>query len=92
MMKKVIFLLIPMGIFAQNKPFDAVKTQERITQYIFSKPDSARIYLDIMLKNNHLLHDTVVAKNYNNFGVYYSLTAKHDSAKFFFNKAVSKYA
>ncbi len=91
-MKKVIFLLIPMGIFAQNKPFDAVKTQERITQYIFSKPDSARIYLDIMLKNNHLLHDTVVAKNYNNFGVYYSLTAKHDSAKIFFNKAVSKYA
>ncbi|OJX49497.1 MAG: hypothetical protein BGO88_14750 [Flavobacterium sp. 38-13] len=91
-MKKVIFLLIPMGIFAQNKPFDAAKTQERITQYIFSKPDSARIYLDIMLKNNHLLHDTVVAKNYNNFGVYYSLTAKHDSAKIFFNKAVSKYA
>ncbi|WP_306567088.1 tetratricopeptide repeat protein [Flavobacterium lindanitolerans] len=92
MMKKVIFLLIPMGIFAQNKSFDAAKTQERITQYIFSKPDSARIYLDIMLKNNHLLHDTVVAKNYNNFGVYYSLTAKHDSAKIFFNKAVSKYA
>lgn len=92
MIKKAIFLLIPMGIFAQNKPFDAIKTQERITQYIFSKPDSARIYLDIMLKNNHLLHDTVIAKNYNNFGVYYSLTAKHDSAKIFFNKAVLKSA
>jgi len=92
MLKKVIFLLIPMGIFAQNKPFDPVKTQERITQYIFSKPDSARIYLEVMLKNNHLLHDTVIAKNYNNYGIYYSLTSKHDSAKIFFNKAVLKSA
>ncbi|WDO14454.1 tetratricopeptide repeat protein [Flavobacterium sp. WW92] len=92
MIKKVFFLLIPMGIFAQNKPFDPVKTQERITQFIFSKPDSAKVYLDIMLKHNHQLHDTVVSKNYNNYGIYYSLTSKHDSAKIFFNKAVSKSA
>ncbi len=92
MIRNLFFILIPMGIFAQTKKIDPVKTQERITELIFSKPDSARIYIEIMLKNSHLLHDTVVAKNYNNYGIYFSLTSKNDSAKIFFNKAVLKAA
>lgn len=92
MIRNLFFILIPLGIFAQTKQFDPAKTQERIASLIFSKPDSARIYLELMIKNSHLLHDTVVAKNYNNFGIYYVLTSKNDSAKIFFNKATLKAA
>lgn len=84
------FILFPFILFAQQKPFDIEMGQKRVMEHIFSKPDSAKFYLDLMVRDMSKLPDTSIAKIYNNYGLYYSQVSKLDSAKIFFEKAIKK--
>ena len=89
------FLLVafsPFILSAQQQPFDFDKTSQKALQHVMSKPDSAKFYFDLMIKNipTSDIHDTSAAKIYNNYGLYYGQVSNLDSAKIFLKKAIEK--
>lgn len=92
MLKKILFLLIPFCTFSQSKNFDAVAAQKNVTRLLFADPDSAKFYLNRLVVNKETLSDTMAAKTYNNFGIYYNIVGNQDSSRFYYKKAISKYA
>ncbi|WP_158611965.1 tetratricopeptide repeat protein [Flavobacterium macacae] len=92
MLKKILFLLIPFCTFSQSKNFDAVAAQKNVTRLLFTKPDSAKVYLKQLIANKETLSDTMVAKTYNNFGIYYNIVGNSDSSRFYYRKAIVRYS
>lgn len=78
--------------FGQKESFDFEKTFQKAAQYMASRPDSTKFYLDIMKRNVNEKNtpDSLLARYYNTTGVYYSQISKLDSSKYYFKKAIEQ--
>lgn len=95
-MKKAVFLsciCLHFLVYGQQKNTvfnynDALKQFQKIQ---FTNPDSSKVFLDQILTHQKQLHDTLIAKTYNDYGVYYAITHRDSLAISTFNKSIEKY-
>ena len=90
----VLFITLTFSLlsYSQERNFDFEKIHQKAAQYMASRPDSTKHYLDILKKNiaEKKLPDSLWARYYNTTGVYYSQVSKLDSSKYYFKKAIEK--
>lgn len=87
-----LFLFYHSFLLAQNSEID--KLNEKIKNYIFKKPDSAKAYLFQLLEHDNQLADTTLAEAYSKLGITYNQLAVYDSSEYYFKKGIkitSKY-
>lgn len=72
--------------YSQNKNIEDLDTQ--IENYIFKKPDSAKVYLFKLLKYADVMEDTITAKTYSKLGITYNQLGVYDSSEYYFKKGI----
>lgn len=93
-MKKIAIgccLFVQLVVFGQQKKtiFTYSQVKKKFEQLQFRNPDSSKIYLDQILAHKNQLHDTLVAKAYNDYGVYYAITNRDSLAIASFNTSIA---
>ncbi len=82
-----IFLFGCNSLFSQSEEVE--RLNDRIKKTLFKNPDSAKIYLNELLKYSRQLDDTTMAHVYSYLGISYNQTAVYDSSEFYFKKGIS---
>lgn len=87
---KIVFfitlLLISFRAIAQQNKNAVYRT--KIRKFSFSQPDSAIFYITKLKHSFYNEHDTIKAKDYNNFSFYYLYNNQKDSALYYLKKSL----
>jgi tetratricopeptide (TPR) repeat protein/DNA-binding CsgD family transcriptional regulator len=83
----LLICLVPLKSLCQDRPFNYREFENKVKKYIYSKPDSVKLYVEEAFKQKGL-HDTIRGNLYNIYAIYYNTIGKEDSAITNFNKAI----
>lgn len=84
-----MLLWLPFAVSAQKKPFTAEQAYEKMTQFAYSNPDSAKFYLHYAIRVDHDAPDSIIARHYNNLGLLHSMNSQRDSAYYYYKKSIA---
>src|SRR5690554_5619899 len=74
------------ALYSQNQNIEELHS--KIENYIFRKPDSAKVYLFKLLEYEDILEDTITAKTYSKLGISYNQLGVYDSSEYYFKKGI----